>query len=642
MKYILIILLFSLSNSYGQPPAKLSINDIAQMEKKNFINTFNLSHTSSASDNFDVKYYRCEWETDPAVRYLKGCVTSYFTMLQSGSTIVYDLRDNLKVDSIIFQSQKIAFQRGNDAISIHLGQTLPAGKLDSVKIFYQGIPISDGFGSFINSSHNGTPIVWTLSEPFGSRDWWPCKNNASDKADSMDIWITSPKEYKAASNGLRQGEWIVGDQKITHWKHRYPISSYLVCMAITNFIEMEEYVPLGSRNLLMQTFCYPENQNLFKTHTPLVIQTLQYFNDLLGEFPFINEKYGHVQFGWGGGMEHQTATFLYSPDESLMSHELAHQWFGDKITLKSWQDIWLNEGFASYFASIDLEKKYPQTAILGRKNEIAHITSLPGGSVFVKDTTNVNRIFDGRLSYTKGSHLLYMLRWILGDDLFMKGIRNYLNDSHLAYGNATSIDFQRHMEKVSGVDLNYFFEQWLYGEGYPTFHVEWTPIGKSKVMIKVDQKASHPSVNFFKIPVALKFQNATQQKTIVVQNDFNQQNYLEDIGFIADTVIIDPEYWLISGKNTSVKVPDDTPPNRINLFPNPVQNILDIQLLHFDAPKVTLQIFDISGKMISKETVQIDGYYFKKQDMSLLPKGIYILRCTDANGVVQSHKIIKQ
>ena len=192
---------------------------------------------------------------------------------------------------------------------------------------------------------------------------------------------------------------------------------------------------------------------------------------------------------------------------------------------------------------MDFEVRFPLAVINTRKKEIASITSLPGGSVWVDDTTNVNRIFDGRLSYTKGSHLLYMLRWKLGDSVFIKGMRRYFNDSSIAFGFAKTDDFKRNMEAASGIDLKEFFDDWFYGQGYPSYNVQWTQIGNDYVKINMSQTTSHPSVSFFPLPVALEFKNATQQKTIVVNNTYNSEIFFNNIGFVADTVIIDPDYW---------------------------------------------------------------------------------------------------
>ena len=223
-------------------------------------------------------------------------------------------------------------------------------------------------------------------------------------------------------------------------------------------------------------------------------------------YPYSKEKYGHAEFGWGGGMEHTTMTFMGGWNRGLIAHELAHQWFGNKVTCGSWEDIWLNEGFATYLAALVIENFDGETSFKAwRSSSINYITSQSSGSTFVTDTTSVNRIFDGRLSYNKGAMILHMLRYKLGDDPFFQGIKNYLADPKIAYGYARTIDLQRHLEAVSSIDLTEFLNDWFLGEGYPTYQVTWyqNPTNK-EVQFTVNQNQSHSSVSFFEMPLACK------------------------------------------------------------------------------------------------------------------------------------------
>ncbi len=512
---------------------------------------------SIASANFDVKYYRCEWEVDPAVRYIKGKVTIYYTILSSTGNIILDLMSPLVADSVKQRNQLLTKSQASNTLTINFPATVNAGTLDSVSIFYQGVPPNTGFGSFIQSTHSGTPVMWSLSEPYGSRDWWPCKNDLDDKADSLDVVVTNPVAYKAASNGILQSQITSADGTKTtaYWKHRYPIASYLICFAVTNYSVFNNTVQLSTGVLPMQTYCYPESLSSFQSGTANTLNAMKLFDTTFGPYPFMKEKYGHVQFGWGGGMEHQTSTFVVNIGESLCAHELGHQWFGDKITTASWKEIWLNEGFATHLASMYMENKYPANVLSTRKSEISDITSQAGGSVEVSDTTDVNRIFDSRLSYTKGSHLLYMLRWILGDSVFFKALRNYQTDPAVIYGFAHTTDLKRNLEQTSGKNLTNFFNQWYSGQGYPAYNVQWSNSGSGNVWIKMNQTTSHASVPFFELPVALQFKNATQSVTVVVNNISNGEVFTKSIGFVADTVIIDPEAWLITRNNTTTKLP---------------------------------------------------------------------------------------
>jgi aminopeptidase N len=634
---LLFLFIIICSSTYGQ---QYATKDIAAMEANAHERITSIEGSSFASDNFDVKYYRCQWEVDPAVRYIKGVVTIYFTAITPINSITLDLMSPLLADSVKQRNSSLSFSQTTNTLQINFNSAINTGALDSINIFYKGIPPNTGFGSFIQSSHAGIPVMWTLSEPYGSRDWWPCKNGLDDKADSIDIIIIHPAAYKAASNGLLQSETTVaGNKMITHWKHRYPIASYLICFAVTNYSVFNNSVQLGTVNLPMQTYCYPENLIAFQTNTPKVLSSLQFYNNRFGDYPFMKEKYGHVQFGWGGGMEHQTATFIVSADEGLMAHELAHQWFGDKVTTHSWEDIWLNEGFATHLAAMYMEDTYPATIYSNRKNLITNITSTVGGSVKVNDTTSVNRIFSGQLSYNKGAYLIYMLRFVLGDAVFFKAINNYLKDPLLAYGYARTSDLKRHMEQESGKNLTKFFSQWYEGEGYPSYNVQWSTLGSSNVKIIMNQTTSHASVSFFEMPVALKFKKGVQEKTVILNNTFNGQEFIQQIGFVPDTVLVDPEYWIISKNNSTQKTSIiNTGEGIVEIYPNPVISPLNIYMHDFNANSAEVQITNVKGQLMFKKSFAlINGAELLQIPSQQWARGMYVVRVQAAD-----KKIVKQ
>ncbi len=638
MRILLLSLWFMPFAGFAQTVECKSNLSIAEMEQNahRFLFEKGGLNRTFASDNFDVKYYRCEWEADPAVRFIKGKVTLYFVPTASVSSITLDLSSSLVTDSVKRQSANLSFTHSTDALQINFATALNAGNTDSVSIYYNGVPPSTGFGSFILDNHAGTPVMWTLSEPYGAADWWPCKNQLGDKADSVDIYITHPSAYKAASNGLLQSETTLAGKTTTYWKHRYPIASYLVCFAITNYAVFNNSVQLGSQNLPMQTYCYPESLALFQNNTPLVLEAMQIFHEKFGEYPFIREKYGHVQFGWGGGMEHQTSTFIIRPDESLMAHELGHQWFGNMVTCGSWEDIWLNEGFATYSAALVLEIKYPANKIANRQAVLNSITSQAGGSVKVNDTSNVSRIFSGRLSYNKGSYLVRMLQFILGDEMFFAAIKKYLNDPAVKHGYARTADLKRVLETETGKDLTSFFNQWYAGEGYPSYNVEWSQLGRNNVKIKISQTTSHNSVGFYKMPVPLTFKNATQQKTIIVDHTVNEEIFLEEIGFLADTVLVDPELWLISRNNSTKKlVPENTGAGVVEIYPNPATNPVTVFLHDFNADKASLSVYNAAGQLVhQKEVLLNNGTEIVYLNTASWAKGVYSVKINAAGKTI--------
>lgn len=649
----LLFFLLLVGPAFAQDPASdFSTADIAALESKSAGLRINASGLRvMASNNFDVKYYRCEWEVDPAVNHIKGNVTPHFVMSTAGSSITLDLSSVLTVSAVQQRGSNVGFVHAGDALTITLQTPLAQGVKDSVTISYEGTPTPVN-APFVASTHgpSATPVIWTLSEPYGSRDWWPCKNGLDDKADSVDIYITHPAIYKAASNGLLQSETaIAGSKTRTHWKHRYAIASYLVAFAVTNYNVLDNSVLIGSTNVPFKTYCYPESQVTFQNGVQNALNAMVQFSNLFGDYPFKNEKYGHVQFGWGGGMEHQTCSFMVNMAETLIAHELGHQWFGDKVTCGSWQDIWLNEGFATHLASIYTEAKYPGNTKTTRTNEINSITSQPGGSVWVDNVNDVNRIFSNRLSYLKGSHLLYMLRWILSDATFFTAVNNYINDPALAYGYATTANLKSHLEAASGKDLTYFFNQWFTGEGYPSYQVEWYPVGNT-VQVKLSQTQSHASVSFFQLPVPLLFRNANtnQEKLVVLNHTGNGQFFTDNLGFEATEVIFDPDVWLISRNNTLTK----------SLGPLPVTfSKFDVECLGSNArlswqttEEVNADYFEILGSNDARQwellgTVRALGnskaahdYFFNVEAASA--RKFYRVREYDADGKTQETRIV--
>lgn len=646
MRIFLFSLLISAIHVTAQSPA--SVEDIAAMEGRNHTRLFNAKDITGASTNFDTKYYRCEWEVDLAVRAITGKVTSYYVLTAATGSISFDLMSPLVVDSVTQRGTKISFAHTSNVLEINFPAIVAANTLDSVSIYYHGVPrVADG--SFERQTHTGVPIIWTLSEPYGARDWWPCKNGLDDKTDSIDIIIKHPAAYKAVANGLLQSEVPVdADTKIlTSWKHRYPIASYLVAFAVTNYSVFNNTVALGSVNLPMQTYCYPESVGAFTSGTINTLNAMQLFHNNFGDYPFIKEKYGHAQFNYGGGMEHQTCSFVGNIEEGLCAHELGHQWFGDKITCGSWEHIWLNEGFATHLASFYMENKYPGSILSTRKAEIDNITSQTGGSVKVNDTTNINRIFSSRLTYLKGSHLIYMLRLKLGDNNFFKGIKDYQKDPKLVYGFARTEDLQRNLEAASGQSLTDFFKQWFEGEGYPSYTIRWNNNGNNTVKIQVNQVTSHVSVPFFQLPVPLKFKNAVQEKTIVVDNKTNGEIFYSNIGFIADTVFVDPEYWLITKNNNTIKDPNvidpADPDNTIRVYPNPVENGFKISISNFTGTKATLTIHNAAGQLMYSNTVAAvtGNALFVEVPAGNFARGQYTLRINADNGIKYTKKLIK-
>jgi aminopeptidase N len=571
------------------------------------------------STNYDVKWYRCCWTIDPAIKEIAGNVTTLFTpVVQRLDSLAFDMNQALTVDSVIYHGSPAIWYHTSDLLTISFPAPVTQQTADSVTVYYHGVPPENGNGSFARSVHNGIPLIWTLSEPYGASDWWPSKNGLTDKADSLDIYIRTPSPYKTASNGLLVSALSDGADIVYHWKHRYPVATYLVCLAVTNYARYTQFVPFGADTLRVENYIYPEDSAAAFAQTAQVIPMIQLFDTLFGIYPFQDEKYGHAQFGWGGGMEHQTMTFVNSFGFELLAHELAHQWFGNQVTCGSWADIWLNEGFATYLSGLCYEHLLPDWWKRFREVRVKSIVAQPGGSVFCTDTTSVNRIFDSRLSYAKGAMILHKLRWITGDSVFFSALKNYLADAKLTYGFARTADFKSHLENAYGQNLDWYFDDWFTGEGFPSYQVTWSQSG-SNVTYTVSQTQSHPSVSFFEMSIPIQFKNASRDTIIRVSNTFSGQSFSASIPFTVDSVIFDPDFQIISGNNTVGAIAEHPGFSGLRLFPNPASKILTVTAEHFVA-NLEYEIYMSDGRLANKGTFSGRQHQI---NISALPEGSY-------------------
>ncbi|NDP20314.1 MAG: T9SS type A sorting domain-containing protein [Paludibacter sp.] len=584
------------------------------------------------TNNYDLKYHRFNWVIDPAQRFISGSVTSYFVATQEQlNSIQFQLSASMSADSAVYNGKTLEINHTGNLITIPLNPFVSLGKFDSLTVFYHGIPEQNGSGSFVNYVHNGVPSMWTLSEPYGASDWWPSKNNLNDKIDSIDVFVVMPKGNHAASNGILVSEIPYGDNStLAHWKHRYPIVSYLVAVAVTNYARYSDYYKIGSDSIEILNYVYPEDSTELRAKTPELLKSMALFEQLFSPYPFKKEKYGHAQTNMSGGMEHQTMTFLgkSSFDFYIMTHELAHQWFGDMITCGSWQDIWLNEGFATYCYALSLEYLYSEVKFKDYLKEMSHyITTKQQGSVFCNDTTNVSRIFSGGLSYYKGAILLNMLRWVLGDNDFFQGIRNYLNDPELKYGFALTQKLKMHFENQSGKDLSEFFEDWFYGTGVPAYNIQIKQQLNLNASTTILQTQYESDVSFFDMILPIKFIGEKKDTTILFNHTFSGQTFEFKPDFKIDSVIFDPEIKILYRKAeiilNQVSSIQDNIEDKILILSNPAKGILNI---HVKSGSINyLKIFNLEGKSENVKLVKQENTLLELDIQNLQP-GMYILK----------------
>lgn len=604
--------------------------------------------------NYDVTYHKIELTVDPAVFGLNGKVTTTYTALENMNTVVFDLAritdegdpnffNQIEVTAVRKNNSDLAFTRNDEELIVTLPAVQNAGTSATIEIIYSGAPAGSGFGSFVTDEHDGAPVMWTLSEPFGARDWWPCKQDLNDKVDNgVDIYITTPTQYTAVANGVEISKTVSSPtMSTTHFHHGYAIPAYLVAFAVSNYQVNTIQAGLGTVDspfFPIVNYMYPETADNNNASTAITPAIMNFYEATFVPYPFRNEKYGHCQFGWGGGMEHTTVSFMTAGgsgaySRGLIAHELGHQWFGDKVTCGSWKDIWLNEGFATYMASMVIEEFDGDAAFTTNKaNMINSITSNPGGAVYLTDdeALSVNRIFSTRLTYNKGAMVLNMLRFKLGDTAFLGGLRSYLNDPDLAYAYAHTDDLQSHLETASGANLTEFFNDWVYNQGYPIYNISVQNLPAGQARVTINQTQSDASVSFFEMPVPVRLTGSGgQQQDFVLNNTTNGQQFIVDLPFEPTGVVFDPRKDLISKNSTTTLGTQNIELlSGVALYPNPAQSELTLNVPSgVNVMKTTF--CNALGQVVKTSSVETSW------NVSDLASGVYLVNVVSDAGVKQ-------
>ena len=608
------------------------IEEISRFEKKS--NSLIDWNTSSYRGSFDVVKQVLSLEADPRVQYIRGLVTTTFVVKQPLDEIQLDFSDSLVVDSIYLGVNRLyGFERKNHLLDIKLPAILQPGTSASLLVFYQGKPVADR--SFVtDTSKNGKPVMWTLSEPYGAKDWWPCKQDLQDKIDTLEFFLKVPKGFKAVANGVFQSSFAVDSHLVFHYRHSYPIVSYLVAFAVADYAYFEETLALKKGDLKFINYVYKEDSLTAWNDLRTFDKTINLFEDLFGPYPFRREHYGHAQFGWGGGMEHQTLSFMYHFQHGLVAHELAHQWFGDKITCASWQHLWLNEGFATYLDGLTYNFLFPPDRWTGWKQEnIKIITQKHDGSVFIPDTSDRARMFDHQLTYRKGAYLLHMLRGQMGDTSFFKAIQSYLMDEKLAYGFASTDDLIWHLKKTAPANFNLdeFFNDWFYKQGWPKYRVQYYQDEKHKVYVVLGQEQSYVwEGTFFDMKVPIQLVTDQSDTTVWLTHTFDGQQYEIQLNHELRFFAFDPELWLLSGNNEVSRVDYHHATNSYKLAPNPAKDKVRVYYSNTILPGVSVEIYDLSGKLAWSRKVNL-GLGSDHFDLPLadLRAGTYVVSIKD-------------
>ncbi|MBA4304497.1 MAG: hypothetical protein C0424_09765 [Sphingobacteriaceae bacterium] len=650
------LLLFNTFHSFAQNNQEHD-HGCSHVKSQAMASNFSALNRISAArggDLYDIHFYDIELEVSNTTTYVDGNVLIGSKVISASlDTFWFELKDNMTVDSVYINGQRrTQINRLNNVVRVPLMEPLLQGQEVRARIWYKGTATQAGFFSGLStgsSSTWGVNVSWTLSEPFSAPDWLPCKQDLWDKIDSVNFNGIATNPNKVASAGLLTSVTpLPGNKSKFAWKTRYPMAFYLIAFSVTNYADYTVFAKptrLPGDSIRVQHWVYNANNssnvsaiNFFKPQLDATNDMLEVFSNLFILYPFWQEKYGHMQAPLGGGMEHQTMSTMGGFGQDLTAHELIHQWFGDYVTCATWSDIWLNEGFASYG-----EYLYRQVGI-SQSSADSWMQSAHGsarqntGSVYVPAGSTVNRIFSSNLSYKKGGAVVHMLRWQLGNDsLFFGGLVDYLQQK--ANDVATTDELRQILEAYSGQSLQAFFDQWVYGEGFPTYTVNWNQVD-STVYVEVLQTTTSPVTPSFSTPVPVRLAVGGQFVNLRVNPTAGVNRF--QINGIVTSAQLDPTAILLKGTTSAIRrvttlgvsVAEESL-LKAKVYPNPVTDILSVET---ESDGSQLRLFDAAGRMVFETTLQQQQ---SEVSIGQLATGIYHIQLTSGSKTF-NQRLVKQ
>ena len=610
-------------------------------------------------DRYDVKWYSLDLNLENNSLAISGSALLRVRVLQPLDSVAFELYQapanspagtaTLTIDAVTVNGQVSpgVLRQGNDATAA-LAQPAAAGAMLDVVVTYHGTApsgnssaIGGGFNRATSYYMGGKEypynVVWSLSEPFEAHEWWPCKQVLTDKADSSVVAVTTTLPNKVGSNGVLRRTTLLANNKVRYeWHERHPIDYYLISVAVAPYIEYNSAAnPTGGPRIPILNYVYDQNAlNYYQTEFDRIPGFIENYSNLFGTYYFADEKYGLSLAPIGGGMEHQTMTTQDGLTFTLTAHELFHQWFGDNVTCASWQDIWLNEAFASYGEYMSLQAfASPADARAWMDNAQANATGYNGGTgtVRVPDTTSVGRIFQYQLTYKKGAAVVHMLRYLCHDDArFYRVLRTY--QQQYRGSTARTADLQRLFEAELGTSLDYFFQQWYQGEGFPRFDVAWNQVGNT-LYLKTDETASVPtSVSFFRTDVdyLVTYQDGSTTTVRMPQAQASVSRTFTVSGPVAG-IAVDPAGWLpdlpgtVQRDNALVLATQASQPLALTFYPNPARSELLISELPLGAQAA--EVRDALGRLVARQPLAPGQ---ARVAVQALQPGFYYLRLVGA------------
>lgn len=655
----LVAFLVLLNLSYSQDEGKRG-SEICSMKRSKIthLDSFTDASPNTPRHSFDVLNYKLNVDLYACYfsPYPKNFNASNIITFRVDSTLnnikLNALNTSLTIDSVrLMSGTALTFTQVSNILTINLDRTYSVGEIVNVKINYRHNNVTDA--SFYNSGSSG--YVFTDAEPEGARGWFPCWDRPSDKA-TTDLTVKVPLSVRLGGNGRLNDSLVTGDSLYYHWISRDPMSTYLVVMTsklgyTINIVYWHPPShPLDSIPLRLYS---PTTANSSAIAAILPTATT-YFSAAFGEMPFEKNGFCYVPnsagFTWGG-MENQTLTTINSWNENTTLHEYAHQWFGDMITCATWSNIWLNEGFATWNESYWVERTggYTSYKTMINSDASSYLSSNPGWAISVPDwdvtTPNANTLFNYAITYCKGSCVLHLLRYTLGDSLFFAGMKSYATDTaNFKLKNATIPEFFGRMGAVAGQDLTWFYNAWIYQPNHPLYQNTYNFANVGGGQWRINFMAKQTQSGFFPIPIMLKFSFATGADTTVkVMNSVNNQSYSFFFNRQPTAVVFDPNNEIVIKTASLVMGAEEnisSTPDKFELkqnYPNPFNPVTNIE---YDIPKnsnVKITVFDLSGKEVSVVINEFKqaGRYSSSFNAMNLASGVYFykIQAGDFNAV---------
>ncbi|HEX6534388.1 MAG TPA: M1 family metallopeptidase [Gemmatimonadaceae bacterium] len=505
----------------------------------------------------DVLYYALDLSLDPAAATVSGRVRLVARALRPTTSAPLQLAPTMHVSAVRSHGRALLFWRHGDALVITLPRRARAGDTLDFTIRYAGERGAGarGEGGLHFGTHAGVPIVASYGLPYSARDWWPSHDTPADKADSATLVFTVPAPLVAVSNGRLAWRRANADGTITfRWEVRSPIYPDVISVAATNYVTLPmRYVGLDGRPVPIELDVYPEDSAKARVTLSRIPEILRAYAEMFGAYPYAGEKYGIAEFPLHGYREHQTITSLgaawitgdHASDRTI-AHEVAHQWFGNHVSVRHWSDIWLNEGFATYASALWREH------VEGRASYARAMRALDtddfAGTVVLPDSADVSRMFT-HTTFNKGAWVLHMLRHVIGDTTFRSVLRGWVRD----HGRApvTTRDFRQACERAYGAPLGWFFDEWLLRSGRPSYALSWRAAagagraglaGKRTVVVSIRQTQSGAP---FRMPLDLRIRTPAGDTTLVVTDSVAVQEVRIGVPAPPTSVALDPDGWVL-------------------------------------------------------------------------------------------------